>query len=111
MHRSGLHRRARVVELQDALKSALQVLDPELRSIFLLREADRLSVEETAERLGLSTWAVKIGVDRARKEVCRLLWRYFQEPIPHESALHTAEAGREGAFRGRSFHRGLGSAG
>src|SRR5262252_8116828 len=46
-------------ELGEILDSAIQTLAPTYRSVFLLRDVDDLSTEETAEALGLSVPAVK----------------------------------------------------
>jgi RNA polymerase sigma-70 factor (ECF subfamily) len=53
-------------ELGKILDSAVQSLDPPYRSVFVLRDVDELSTEETAEALGLSVPAVKSRLLRAR---------------------------------------------
>ena len=56
-------------ELGEILDSAIQTLAPTYRSVFLLRDVDDLSTEETAEALGLSVPAVKSRLLRARLQL------------------------------------------
>src|SRR5512135_626343 len=53
-------------ELGSILDTAIQSLEPPYRSVFVLRDIDELSTEETAEVLGLSVPAVKSRLLRAR---------------------------------------------
>lgn len=60
---------ARVVEnneLKEILDKAIQKLAPEYRIVFLLRDVEQLSTEETAEATNLSVAAVKSRLHRAR---------------------------------------------
>jgi len=65
-------------ELHEILDSAIQGLAPAYRSVFLLRDVDDLSTEETADVLGLSVPAVKSRLLRARLQLREKLTRYFK---------------------------------
>ncbi|MDX1982490.1 MAG: RNA polymerase sigma factor [Bryobacteraceae bacterium] len=66
-------------ELRSILDSAIQNLKPTFRTVFLLRDVDELSTEETAEALGLSIPAVKSRLLRARLELRERLTRLFKK--------------------------------
>jgi RNA polymerase sigma-70 factor, ECF subfamily len=65
-------------ELGGLLDSAIQSLAAPYRSVFVLRDIDELSTEETAEALGLSVPAVKSRLLRARLQLREKLTRYFK---------------------------------
>jgi RNA polymerase sigma-70 factor (ECF subfamily) len=65
-------------ELGKILDSAVQSLDSPYRSVFVLRDVDEVSTEETAEALGLSVPAVKSRLFRARLQLREKLTRYFR---------------------------------
>lgn len=65
-------------ELSEILSSAIDSLAPTYRSVFLLRDVDDLSTEETAEALGISVPAVKSRLLRARLQLREKLSRYFK---------------------------------
>ena len=65
-------------ELGKILETAVQSLDPPYRSVFVLRDIDELSTEETADALGLSVPAVKSRLLRARLQLREKLTRYFK---------------------------------
>jgi len=65
-------------ELRDILDSAVQSLAPPYRSVFVLRDVEDLSTEETAEALNLSVPAVKSRLLRARLQLREKLTRYFK---------------------------------
>jgi RNA polymerase sigma-70 factor, ECF subfamily len=65
-------------ELNRILDSAVQSLDTPYRSVFVLRDINELSTEETAEALGLSVPAVKSRLLRARLQLREKLTRYFK---------------------------------
>lgn len=65
-------------ELGKILETAIQSLDSPYRSVFVLRDIDELSTEETAEALGLSVPAVKSRLLRARLQLREKLTRYFK---------------------------------
>ncbi len=57
------------VELRRILASEIAQLDPSLRSVCLLRDVAQLSTQETAERLRVSSTAVRIRLFRARRRL------------------------------------------
>jgi len=65
-------------ELGEILDSTIESLAPTYRSVFLLRDVDDLSTEETAEALGISVPAVKSRLLRARLQLREKLTRYFK---------------------------------
>src|SRR4029450_4361419 len=65
-------------ELGGILESAIESLEPLYRSVFVLRDMEDLSTEETAEALGLSIPAVKSRLLRARLQLRERLTRYFK---------------------------------
>jgi len=65
-------------ELGGILESAIENLDPIYRSVFVLRDIDELSTEETAEALDLSVPAVKSRLLRARLQLRERLTRHFK---------------------------------
>jgi len=65
-------------ELADILRKTIQGLPPGFRVVFVLRDVDGLSTEETAESLGLSVPAVKSRLLRARLQLRERLSRYFK---------------------------------
>jgi len=60
-------------ERKELLEQALQRIDPELRSIFLLREVEELSYHEIAEALEIPEGTVGSRLNRARRELQRHL--------------------------------------
>jgi RNA polymerase sigma-70 factor (ECF subfamily) len=67
-------------ELREHLEAALQQLPESLRVVFVLRELDGLSTEETAELLNLGQSAVKVRLHRARLRLRELLDSYMRGP-------------------------------
>ena len=65
-------------ELGEILDAAIQSLAPPYRSVFVLRDMEELSTEETAEALGLSIPAVKSRLLRARLQLREKLTRTFK---------------------------------
>jgi RNA polymerase sigma-70 factor, ECF subfamily len=65
-------------ELGGILDSAIEGLEPLYRSVFVLRDIEELSTEETAEALGLSVPAVKSRLLRARLQLREKLTRFFK---------------------------------
>jgi RNA polymerase sigma-70 factor (ECF subfamily) len=65
-------------ELGEVLDTAIQSLEPLYRSVFVLRDMEELSTEETAEALSLSVPAVKSRLLRARLQLREKLTRYFK---------------------------------
>ena len=69
----------RVSELRDILIKALENLRPALRTVFVLRDIEGLSIHQTAEVLELSPAAVKARLLRARLQLRELLNEYFRK--------------------------------
>jgi len=65
-------------ELADILRKTIQGLPQGFRVVFVLRDVEGLSTEETAETLGLSVPAVKSRLLRARLQLRERLTRYFR---------------------------------
>jgi RNA polymerase sigma-70 factor (ECF subfamily) len=65
-------------ELNKILETAIDSLAPPYRAVFLLRDVDDLSTEETAEALDLSIPAVKSRLLRARLQLRDKLTRFFK---------------------------------
>jgi RNA polymerase sigma-70 factor (ECF subfamily) len=72
-------------ELSDILKKTIQGLPQGFRVVFVLRDVDGLSTEETAEALSLSVPAVKSRLLRARLQLRERLSRYFKKTTPAAS--------------------------
>ena len=65
-------------ELARILDEAVQSLKPAYRTVFILRDIEEMSIEETAEALGLSISAVKSRLLRARLQLRDKLTRQFK---------------------------------
>jgi RNA polymerase sigma-70 factor (ECF subfamily) len=66
-------------ELRDILVKALQELRPSLRPVFVLRDIEGLSIEQTAEVLNVSRATVKARLWRARLQLRERLNKYFNK--------------------------------
>jgi RNA polymerase sigma-70 factor (ECF subfamily) len=67
-------------ELKEILSRTIQGLPPGFRTVFILRDVEGLSTEETAEALELSIPAVKSRLLRARLQLRERLNRFFVKP-------------------------------
>jgi RNA polymerase sigma-70 factor (ECF subfamily) len=65
-------------ELGNILDEAVESLRPAFRTVFVLRDIEELSTEETAEALGISVPAVKSRLLRARLQLREKLTRFFK---------------------------------
>jgi RNA polymerase sigma-70 factor (ECF subfamily) len=65
--------------LREILSKTIQGLPPGFRTVFVLRDVEGLSTEETAAALDLSVPAVKSRLLRARLQLRERLGRYFQK--------------------------------
>ncbi len=65
-------------EMQGILDRAVESLKPDFRTVFMLRDIEELSTEETAEALGISVPAVKSRLLRARLALREKLTRQFK---------------------------------
>jgi RNA polymerase sigma-70 factor (ECF subfamily) len=68
-------------EIRGILAQAIQSLPPIFRTVFVLRDVDELSTEETAAALNLSVPAVKTRLLRARLRLREKLTRYFKRKV------------------------------
>jgi RNA polymerase sigma-70 factor, ECF subfamily len=66
-------------ELNDILTRTIQGLPSGFRTVFVLRDVEGMSTEETAEMLGLSVPAVKSRLLRARLQLRDRLSKYFKQ--------------------------------
>jgi RNA polymerase sigma-70 factor, ECF subfamily len=66
-------------ELGRILDESIQSLRPAFRTVFVLRDIEELSTEETAEALGISVPAVKSRLLRARLQLREKLTRFFRK--------------------------------
>jgi RNA polymerase sigma-70 factor (ECF subfamily) len=69
----------RTSELGDILIKALQVLRPILRQVFVLRDLEGLSTDQTAEALDVRPGTVKTRLRRARRRLREPLSEYFRK--------------------------------
>ena len=65
------------VEMRKHIQSSVDALPDGLRTVFLLRDVEELSTEDTAEMLGMSVPAVKTRLHRARLALREAIGRYF----------------------------------
>lgn len=84
-------------ELRNILRGALQELRPGIRVVFVLRDVEGLSTEQTADVLELTHAAVKARLWRARLQLRERLSKYFGKPTEFAHiALGTATNTGEG---------------
>jgi RNA polymerase sigma-70 factor (ECF subfamily) len=98
----------RATELREILRKTLQELGQGLRVVFILRDIEGLSLEQTAEALDLSLTAVKARSFGARLQLRERLSKYFKRAEefagvePHSSLAESAELQRRKRSEGRS---------
>ena len=68
-------------ELREILTNALETLQPGLSLVFVLRDVEGLSTEQTAAALGLTQAAVKTRLMRARLQLRDRLTPYFKNNV------------------------------
>jgi len=68
-------------ELRAILQQAIDGLAPIFRTVFVLRDVEELSTEETAGALGISVPAVKSRLLRARLQLRDKLTRFFKRKV------------------------------
>ena len=68
-------------EMQEILNKAINGLPPLYRSVFVLRDIEELSIEETAQALDLSIPAVKSRLLRARLQLRDKLTGFFKKKV------------------------------
>ena len=64
-------------EMRKHIQTSVDALPDGLRTVFLLRDVEELSTEDTAEMLGMSVPAVKTRLHRARLALREAIGRYF----------------------------------
>ena len=74
-------------ETRQVIEQAIAQLPDTLRTVFILREIEGLSTEETAEMLGIGLSATKGRLHRARLRLRELLTPYFALPAEEAPAL------------------------
>jgi RNA polymerase sigma-70 factor (ECF subfamily) len=96
-----LHNVAISRELQEVLQRAIDRLPDQYRAVFVLRDVDGLSNQETGEILNLSIPAVKSRLHRSRIMLRKKLQRYYEdftgnkaviEDIADEETSHSVAA-------------------
>ena len=70
-------------EMREILNNVIDQLTPDFRVVFVLRDIEGLSTEETASTLGISVAAVKSRLLRARLRLRQKLDRYFRRDGSH----------------------------
>src|SRR6202140_1562253 len=70
-------------EMHEILDQVIDHLGPEFRAVFVLRDIEELSTEETAAAMGISVPAVKSRLLRARLKLRQKLNRYFRQGEPN----------------------------
>jgi RNA polymerase sigma-70 factor, ECF subfamily len=70
-------------EMNEILNRVIDQLEPAFRVVFVLRDVEGLSTEETASALGISEAAVKSRLLRGRLKLRQKLNRYFRQGVPH----------------------------
>jgi RNA polymerase sigma-70 factor (ECF subfamily) len=73
-------------EARRHLDQAIESLSPNLRIVFLLRDIEGLSTQETAQVLNLSETAVKTRLSRARLSLREQLSSYYGNIVRREAA-------------------------
>jgi RNA polymerase sigma-70 factor (ECF subfamily) len=71
-------------ELRAEMEKAIHELPEKLRAVFVMRELEELSTEETAEALGMRAEAVKSRLHRARLWLRERLSDYFAYTAPEK---------------------------
>src|ERR1700719_1520008 len=70
-------------ELRDILRGVIEELPPDFRIVFLLRDVEGLSTQDTAEAVGISEAAVKSRLLRARLKLRKKLDTKFRQDGKH----------------------------
>jgi RNA polymerase sigma-70 factor (ECF subfamily) len=81
-------------EVAALLRRAIRSLPPIYREVFLLRDVEHLSTEETASALELTVPATKTRLLRARLMMREFLAPYFKMPWHHRLLARVKEHGR-----------------
>jgi len=81
-------------ELRDILINCLEQLSPILRTVFVLRDIEGLTIDQTVEVLNVSETAVKARLLRARLQLRESLNKYFSKR-PHPARTQSFPSGRQ----------------
>jgi len=76
-------------ELQEVLQRAIDKLPDQYRAVFVLRDVDGLSNQETGEILDLSIPAVKSRLHRSRIMLRKRLQRYYEDFTGNKAVIDT----------------------
>jgi RNA polymerase sigma-70 factor (ECF subfamily) len=87
-------------ELRDILRKTLEEMRPILRTVFVLRDIEGLSTDQTAEVLNLSHTAVKARLWRVRLQLRERLNKYFAKQPESAQAESIAINRRTGRILG-----------
>ncbi len=79
-------------EARAHMDKAVEALSPALRAVFVLRDIEGLSTQETGEVLNLSEMAVKTRLSRARLRLRELLSEYYGERMLRFNPLEGEKA-------------------
>ncbi len=71
-------------ELLNLIKTALELLPPEYKDVFLLREYEGLSYQEIAEVTETPLSTIKVRIYRAKQKIREILQPYTADLIKHE---------------------------
>ena len=71
-------------ELLNLIKTALELLPPEYKDVFLLREYEGLSYQEIAEVTETPLSTIKVRIYRKKKKIREILQPYTADLIKHE---------------------------
>jgi len=87
-------------ELRDILIKTLEELRPMLRTVFVLRDIEGLSIHQTADVLNLTHAAVKARLWRVRLQLRESLSKYFREKTTSEPPKLAPFGSRSGRLSG-----------
>jgi len=68
-------------ELRAAVRGAVEALSPEMRTVYVMRDLEERSGEETAAALGITLAAMKTRLHRARTQVREMMDALFQRAL------------------------------
>jgi len=89
-------------ELRRALGRAVQRLRPRLRAVFVLRDIEGMSAQQTAEILRITVGTVKARLFRGRQRVRQMLMPYVASSVsrPWQRVLGASVSREDGGFAG-----------
>ena len=64
------------VEIKEKIQNCLRVLSPKEKAVFLLRDAEGFSINETSQILGSSSNSIRTHLSRARQKLRKEFMRY-----------------------------------